>query len=74
VALRRELHRFPELSGSETGEGADRTIILGANNAGIKSALIKTGEFQKTDLEGEVHPDFIFDSIRDIERLFCFFK
>ena len=49
------------------------TDILGANNAGIKSALIKTGEFQKIDLESEVHPDFIFDSIRDIESLFCFF-
>jgi len=72
VALRRELHRFPELSGSETGEGADRIIILGANNIGIKSVLIKTGEFQKTDLEGEVHPDFIFDVIGDIARILCF--
>jgi len=48
------------------------TDILGAHNTGLKAALIKTGEFQKADLEGEVHPDFIFDSIRDIEKLFCF--
>ena len=50
------------------------TDILGANNAGIKSALIKTGEFRKTDLEGKVQPDFIFDSISDIEKLFYLFK
>ncbi len=45
--------------------------ILGAKRAGLKAALVKTGEFRESDLESPVAvPDYIFDSIRDVERLF----
>ena len=46
------------------------TDILGAQRAGIKSILVKTGEFKESDLEGIEPPDIIFDSIREIEVLF----
>ena len=44
--------------------------IRGAKNAGIKSVLVKTGEFQESDLDADVQPDYIFDSIGDIKKLF----
>ncbi len=48
--------------------GAD---ILGAKNVGLKTALVKTGEFRESDLESPiVVPDYIFDSVRDVGKLF----
>ena len=48
--------------------GAD---ILGAKNVGLKAALVKTGEFRESDLESPVTvPDYIFDSVREVEKLF----
>jgi ribonucleotide monophosphatase NagD (HAD superfamily) len=44
--------------------------IRGAKNAGIKSVLVKTGEFKESDLAGDVQPDYIIDSINEIEKLF----
>ena len=46
------------------------TDILGARRAGIKSVLVKTGEFKKSDLGGDVQPDFIADTINEIGVLF----
>ncbi len=46
------------------------TDILGAKNAGLKSALVKAGEFKETDLNSNIKPDYIFDSIKDVARLF----
>lgn len=42
------------------------TDIKGANNVGMRSILLKTGEFDERDLNSNIKPDFIFDSIRDI--------
>jgi ribonucleotide monophosphatase NagD (HAD superfamily) len=44
--------------------------IRGAKNAGIKSVLVKTGEFKESDLAGDVQPDYIIDSINEIRKLF----
>ncbi len=46
------------------------TDILGAQNAGIKSALIKTGEFKDSDLDCDIKPDYIFDSVKELIQLF----
>jgi len=45
------------------------TDIKGAKNIGIKSILLKTGEFDERDLNSDIKPDFIFDSIRDIPKI-----
>ncbi len=42
------------------------TDIVGAHNVGIKTILVKTGEFAEKDLDNEVTPDFICDSVADI--------
>lgn len=46
------------------------TDILGARRAGLKSVLVKTGEFKESDLVGDELPDFIVDSVREIDVLF----
>lgn len=45
------------------------TDIKGAKNIGIKSILLRTGEFDERDLNSNIKPDFIFDSIRDIPKI-----
>lgn len=40
--------------------------ILGAQEAGLKTLLVKTGKFAPQDLEIGITPDFIVDSIADI--------
>jgi HAD superfamily hydrolase (TIGR01450 family) len=46
------------------------TDIIGARAAGIKSVLVKTGEFKECDLDGDVQPDYIVDSVREAEKFF----
>jgi ribonucleotide monophosphatase NagD (HAD superfamily) len=46
------------------------TDIVGARQAGIKSALVKSGEFKQSDLTGEVQPDYIVNSINEIDAFF----
>ena len=46
------------------------TDILGAWRAGIKSVLVKTGEFKESDLSGDELPDIIVDSVRESDVLF----
>lgn len=50
------------------------TDIKGANDFGIRSVLLRTGEFNKKDLNGDSKPDFIFDSIVEILSIFKLFK
>ena len=46
------------------------TDIIGARAAGIKSVLVKTGEFKECDLNGDDQPDYIVDSVREINNFF----
>ena len=46
------------------------TDIKGANDFGIRSILLRTGEFDEKDLYGDIKPDFIFDSIHEILSIF----
>lgn len=44
--------------------------IKGANDFGIRSILLRTGEFDERDLNGDVRPDYVFDSIQEVMDLF----
>ncbi len=46
------------------------TDIIGASNAGLKSALVKTGEYKETDINCDIKPHYIFDSVKDLNQLF----
>jgi ribonucleotide monophosphatase NagD (HAD superfamily) len=43
--------------------------IRGARDHGLRSVLVKTGEFRAGDLNGAVQPDFVFDSVADVLKL-----
>ena len=46
------------------------TDVLGAKNAGLRSALVKTGEFRIEDLQAGIQPDWILEDIRELNNLF----
>lgn len=43
--------------------------IVGAKNAGIKSVLVKQGEFSSDHLKNNVKPDFTIDKISDLPNI-----
>jgi HAD superfamily hydrolase (TIGR01458 family) len=45
------------------------TDILGASQAGLQSALVRTGEFDPRHLDGSPQPDYTLDSISDLVAL-----
>jgi HAD superfamily hydrolase (TIGR01458 family) len=45
------------------------TDIRGANDFGLPSALLRTGEFDESELDGSVRPDHVLDSIRDLPAI-----
>jgi phospholysine phosphohistidine inorganic pyrophosphate phosphatase len=47
------------------GDGID-TDIDGAQKAGLKGALVRTGKFRDNDLQGIIKPDVVLNSIRDL--------
>jgi phospholysine phosphohistidine inorganic pyrophosphate phosphatase len=61
--------RLPKSSVLMVGDRVD-TDITGAKAAGIKSVLVKTGEFRASHLDGELQPDYLIDSVRDLEKFF----
>jgi phospholysine phosphohistidine inorganic pyrophosphate phosphatase len=42
------------------------TDIAGAQRAGLKTVLVRTGKFRPSDLEGPIVPDVVLDSIHDL--------
>ena len=47
------------------------TDIAGARKAGMRSALVRTGEFRPTDLGHPAVPDVVIDSVADLQTLFA---
>jgi phospholysine phosphohistidine inorganic pyrophosphate phosphatase len=37
--------------------------VAGAQKAGLKGALVRTGKFRPPDLAGDFHPDVVLDSV-----------
>ena len=46
-----------------------RADAQGAKSAGLRSALVRTGKFQPSDLDAEDQPDWVLDSVRDLPAL-----
>ncbi len=46
-----------------------RVDVLGAQGAGLRSALVRTGKFRPSDLDGDEPPDWVLDSARDLPAL-----
>jgi HAD superfamily hydrolase (TIGR01458 family) len=45
-----------------------RTDVEGAQLAGLKGVLVRTGKFSASDLTGSVRPDAVLDSVADLPR------
>jgi HAD superfamily hydrolase (TIGR01458 family) len=45
------------------------TDVKGAKECGLKSVLIKTGEYSERDLVAGIEPDFVIDSISEVLRV-----
>jgi HAD superfamily hydrolase (TIGR01458 family) len=43
-----------------------RTDVQGAQLAGLKGALVKTGKYRESDLEQDIKPDLVLDSFADL--------
>ena len=43
-----------------------RTDVEGAQQAGLKGVLVRTGKFSPSDLDGDVSPDAVLESIADL--------
>ena len=59
-------------SASETVKIGDDVIgdVGGAQRAGLRGVLVRTGKFRPADLEGHVRPDGVLDSLASLpERL-----
>jgi len=63
-----ELLQLPAHEIVMVGDGID-TDVAGAQAAGMKGVLVRTGKFSPSDLEGSISPDAVVDSIRDIPDL-----
>lgn len=46
-----------------------RVDVLGAQRTGLRSALVRTGKFRPSDLDGDVCPDWVLDSVCDLPAL-----
>lgn len=46
-----------------------RVDVLGARRAGLRSALVRTGKFRPSDLDGDERPDWVLDSACDLPAL-----
>jgi phospholysine phosphohistidine inorganic pyrophosphate phosphatase len=45
-----------------------KTDVGGAQRAGLTGVLVRTGKFSESDLDGDVSPDAVLDSIADLPR------
>jgi phospholysine phosphohistidine inorganic pyrophosphate phosphatase len=45
-----------------------RGDVGGAQAAGLKGVLVRTGKFRDRDLQGEIRPDAVLDSVADLPR------
>jgi ribonucleotide monophosphatase NagD (HAD superfamily) len=75
VVLGKPARPFFEAALSRLGASAATTVMIGddiqgdiggAQSSGIKGALVRTGKFRESDLESDVCPDMVLDSLADV--------
>jgi HAD superfamily hydrolase (TIGR01458 family) len=68
-----------ELATRSLGISGDRVLVVGdrvqsdiqgARNAGLRSALVKSGEYRPGDLDSKIQPDWVLEDIRELLALF----
>ncbi|HSG91158.1 MAG TPA: TIGR01458 family HAD-type hydrolase, partial [Pseudomonadales bacterium] len=65
------LARLDVAAGEAVMVGDDvRTDVGGAQAAGLQGVLVRTGKFREADLDGDVRPDAVIDSLADFPGWF----
>lgn len=44
------------------------TDIAGAQSAGLRAALVRTGKFRSIDMDGAIKPDYVLDSVASLPK------
>jgi HAD superfamily hydrolase (TIGR01458 family) len=77
VVMGKPAQAFFEAALDKLGTPAAETVMIGddirgdvggAQAAGLVGVLVRTGKFREKDLEGEVTPDAVLDSVADLPR------
>jgi len=77
VIMGKPAAHFFEACLTKLGASAGQTVMIGddivgdvggAQNAGIQGILVRTGKFRPRDLEGDIQPDAVLDSIADLPK------
>ena len=67
---------FFNIALGQLGTAAEETLMIGddlradiggAQQAGLKAALVKTGKFKATDLEDEIRPDAVLGTVAELQ-------
>jgi HAD superfamily hydrolase (TIGR01458 family) len=75
VVLGKPAGPFFEAALRTVGAAADQTLMIGddirgdvggAQRAGVRGLLVRTGKFLPDDLRGDIRPDGVLDSIADL--------
>lgn len=77
VVLGKPARPFFDAALTSLGTTAERTLMIGddirgdvggALAAGTAAALVRTGKFRAEDLEGDIRPDWVLESIAELPR------
>lgn len=75
VVLGKPAPAFFDAAVAAVGSSPGRTLMIGddirgdvagAQRAGLKAALVRTGKFRPADLHGDIRPDVVLDSVGDL--------
>jgi HAD superfamily hydrolase (TIGR01458 family) len=77
VVLGKPAHVFFHSAVQRLGVSLDEVVMIGddissdidgAQQAGLRGLLVRTGKFRESDLDGPIQPDAIIDSVADLPR------
>ena len=77
LVLGKPARAFFDAAVAKLGESHAETVMIGddirgdvggAQTAGLRGVLVRTGKFREKDLLGEVQPDAVLDSVADLQR------
>ena len=77
VVMGKPAHEFFDAAVHQLGTSSAQTVMIGddirgdiggAQDAGLVGILVRTGKFRPGDLEGDIRPDAVLDSIADLPQ------
>jgi ribonucleotide monophosphatase NagD (HAD superfamily) len=75
VVLGKPAQKFFQAALQQLDSSADQTVMIGddiksdiggAQQAGLCTVLVRTGKFRPSDLDSDIHPEAVINSIADL--------